>query len=264
MAVYALFNNEAREVLIGLFESGEQRLDFRHINIKDKQVIASAERGFCAIYHILERGENLSISYEIEGGGEKMIGPSAGLAFALALFEELTDKDLSLAATGEISNGTRNAKVLPVEFIPEKLTAAIDALSRNQGGIIFYPYENDKDVTEELRKDAYEKGIILGPVRTLAEAVEVLTQNKGKENSSQNDKDDEEDKVRRVNPILLVFLSIFFAYLGGAFLMQFIETCSMPKEIRSLAPIIYPWVEIPLKIKVKPSNREDQIFPVVS
>ena len=67
MAVYALFKNEAKKVLVDRFEPGEQRLDFRTINITDKQAIGSAERAFCAIYHILKRSENLCVSYEVEG-----------------------------------------------------------------------------------------------------------------------------------------------------------------------------------------------------
>jgi len=253
MPVYALFSNEPRKVLIERFLPGDKRLEFLPLNLVDEQLINSAKTGFYATYHILERSENLCISYEIEGGGEKKKGSSAGLAFAMALLEELKHKKLSIAATGNISDGTKNARVLPVELIPEKLASGIAALSANECGIIFYPYENDMEVTEEIRRTAHENGIVFKPVKTLAEAVKAL--------EPKNNNSNEGDKVRRVNPLMFIFLLIVFIYLGGVLALQFIDPCSIPKEIRTITPVIYPWLEnTSLGLKVTPPGYEDEIF----
>jgi len=263
MAVYALLKSAARKVLIGRFEPGEQRLDFRPFNITDKQAIASAERGFSSIYQIMKRAENLSISYEIEGGGEKIIGPSAGLAFALALYEELNGQGLSLAATGDISDSTKNARVLPVEFIAEKVAVGIAALSETGGGTIFYPQANDNTVTKDVRDIAKEKNVVLKPVKTLAEVVKAIAPDERAGNQSGNHENNRKCRVRQLNPTLLIFLLIFLLYLGGAFITQFPETFRMSREIRHLSSIIYPWTKTPLRIKVDPPSRDRKIYPVL-
>ena len=262
MAVYAIFDKEARRVLIEPFQGGRERLKWIPIDIEDPLLVASAERGFYAVYRILERKDNLCISYEFEGGGEKIIGSSAALAFDLALLEELEGLDLRIAATGDISDSTRSSKILPVEMIPEKLNSGINALSEAGGGIIFYPHANEDDVTEELRKQADAKGIILRPVKTLAEAVAALVEihPKRKEAGSEPEQQTGRDrsmfpgsgaaslgrKFRRGAKLLLVLLVL----IVGAISLVFVAHVSRGVDDSFLT------------LRVRPSAREGQVLPL--
>ena len=92
-----------------------------------------------------------------------IVGPSAGLMFALAVVDKLTPGDLTggrfIAGTGEI---TPSGEVRPIGGIPWKLRAARDA-----GATVFLvPAENCAEAREKA-----PDGLELVKVATLAEAV---------------------------------------------------------------------------------------------
>lgn len=79
---------------------------------------------------------------------------------------------LHIGATGCVGYTTENwRKVTSVGHIQEKLQYAIDHLD---GGMIFYPQDNDAEVPDGIKQDAQQRGIILQPVRDLDEVREVL------------------------------------------------------------------------------------------
>lgn len=103
------------------------------------------------------------LDIEIDAGG--IGGPSAGLAFALDIVDELGDEDLSrdrtIVATGELD---LEGNVLPIGGVTQKAIGARDA-----GADIFLVpdanFEEARDAVDDLR---------VVPVSTFAEALEVL------------------------------------------------------------------------------------------
>ena len=103
------------------------------------------------------------LDIEIDAGG--IGGPSAGLAFALDIVDELGDEDLSrdrtIVATGELD---LEGNVLPIGGVTQKAIGARDA-----GADIFLVpdanFEEARDAVDDLR---------VVPVSTFAEALEIL------------------------------------------------------------------------------------------
>ncbi|HXV34035.1 MAG TPA: S16 family serine protease [Gaiellaceae bacterium] len=103
------------------------------------------------------------VDIEIDAGG--IGGPSAGLAFALDIVDELGDEDLSrgrtIVATGELD---LEGNVLPIGGVTQKAIGARDA-----GADVFLVpdgnYEEARDAVDGLR---------VVPVSTFAEALDVL------------------------------------------------------------------------------------------
>ncbi|MCI8336246.1 MAG: ATP-dependent protease, Lon family [Peptococcaceae bacterium] len=111
----------------------------------------------------LMTGEDLSkydVHINVVGGGN-IDGPSAGVAFTLAIYSAVTGKRLrqDVAVTGEIS---LQGDVKPVGGIPEKLYGAMQAGMKT----VLIPKENEKDVPADLQ------GIQVVPVETIWQAME--------------------------------------------------------------------------------------------
>jgi hypothetical protein len=105
-------------------------------------------------------------------------GPSAGLAFFIRFMEHLLATrnvrvvSFSVAATGELSDHTDNAIILPVKFLPEKISAALTVLK--SGDKVFYPQGNQDDIGDELRRKAGSQKIELVPVATAEQMAEII------------------------------------------------------------------------------------------
>lgn len=104
----------------------------------------------------------MKVTFALSGVG----GPSAGLAFALAIVDRLDGSDLmkkrSVAVTGEIdSDGTVGA----IGGLPQKMASAV----RDGSRLMLIPRENCP-----LNPDVIPAELTVVPVRTLAEAVDVL------------------------------------------------------------------------------------------
>lgn len=108
-------------------------------------------------------GEDLGkydVHINVVGGGN-IDGPSAGVAFTLAIYSAVTGKKIrqDVAVTGEIS---LQGEVKPVGGIPEKLYGAMQAGMKT----VLIPKENEKDVPADLQ------GIQVIPVETIWQAME--------------------------------------------------------------------------------------------
>ncbi len=108
-------------------------------------------------------GEDLGkydVHINVVGGGN-IDGPSAGVAFTLAVYSAVTGKKIrqDVAVTGEIS---LQGDVKPVGGIPEKLYGAMQAGMKT----VLIPKDNEKDVPADLQ------GIQVIPVETIWQAME--------------------------------------------------------------------------------------------
>lgn len=107
------------------------------------------------------------VDIELDSG--RVSGPSAGLAWTLAVIDELTDGDLNggkpVAVTGEIAP---DGSVLPIGGIAQKLVTV------QRAGIerFIYPSATDADEVAELRRRADDVELI--PVANVDEAVAAL------------------------------------------------------------------------------------------
>lgn len=115
------------------------------------------------------------ISYDLLGlpNDRGVTGESGGLAFALALATHLYgDNTRPIAATGEIVASPDGGPVVAIQGINEKLHAAIDQLPAD--GLIFYPKENDFEVSTKARQQAIDKGLTLHAVESVEQALDIL------------------------------------------------------------------------------------------
>ncbi|MBW2186398.1 MAG: hypothetical protein JRG71_08380 [Deltaproteobacteria bacterium] len=100
-------------------------------------------------------------------------GESGGLAFALALATHLYgDNSLPIAATGEIVASADGGPVTSIKGINAKLGAAITLLPED--GLIFYPKENEFEVSTKVQQQALAKGLPLHAVESVEQALNIL------------------------------------------------------------------------------------------
>lgn len=115
------------------------------------------------------------ISYDLLGlpNDRGVTGESGGLAFALALATHLYgDNTLPIAATGEIVASPDGGPVTSIKGINAKLKGATEQLPA--GGLIFYPKENDFEVSTKARQQALDKGLTLHAVESVEQALDIL------------------------------------------------------------------------------------------
>ncbi|MCB9387689.1 MAG: hypothetical protein H6517_07690 [Microthrixaceae bacterium] len=109
------------------------------------------------------------VDVEIDSGS--VTGPSAGLAWSLAIIDVLTEESLTegrdVAVTGEILG---DGSVGVIGGTAQKTATVI----RNGVDTFLYPADTPEDEQEEMRRIAGDD-LELVPVATLAEAVEYLT-----------------------------------------------------------------------------------------
>ena len=108
-------------------------------------------------------GEDLGkydVHINVVGGGN-IDGPSAGVAFTLAIYSAATGKKIrqDVAVTGEIS---LQGDVKPVGGIPEKIYGAMQAGMKT----VLIPEENKNDVPTDLA------GITVVPIATIWQAMD--------------------------------------------------------------------------------------------
>lgn len=125
--------------------------------------------------------------FDFKGGvfRERATGRSAGLAFALKFAQRIIEENggkkmhFSVAATGEISD-VEDAYIVEVDLINDKFRAVSKHLKA--GDVLFYPKRNEElsddkkiePIDPEERKKLEDDGILLYPVSTLAEAIDIL------------------------------------------------------------------------------------------
>jgi PDZ domain-containing protein len=138
---------------------GDKTLD---ITVKTVQNPRDSERAFLGV--VISDDADVKLPIDVDFNLGNVGGPSAGLAFALDLHEELgkdIDRGRRIAATGEI---TLDGKVLPVGGIKQKTIAA-----RESGMDLFLvPGEN----AAEARR--YADGLRIVPVDSFQQALREL------------------------------------------------------------------------------------------
>lgn len=117
----------------------------------------------------------VDLPFEIGISTADIGGPSAGLAFTIAILDELTDGSLTgrgkVAATGTINeDGTVGA----IGALPQKAVAVRDA-----GVTLFLVPSSQSDAEIEQARTAAGSGVRIVPVATLADALKALADNGG-------------------------------------------------------------------------------------
>jgi hypothetical protein len=143
-------------------------------------VTYSARRAAGAVYEVV-RNYNPEIGPLVAGfdftAKFQVTGESGGLAFAVALAKRLLNKDPGpVAATGIVESSHNGGPIKRVRGIEAKLEAAGVVLPF--GGWIFYPEENENEISVELRNRLISKGLNLYPVSSVAQTIEILFANK--------------------------------------------------------------------------------------
>ena len=186
METYALFGDQsASRILYEFFnpDPGDDPVRLAFPDIEDIQVRNSARNGCLSAYHILSRtnyihrGKGFFPSCQFADASANLHaqGDSAGLAFCLKFVQEVyglsigKTLDYAIAATGVISDGTREARIERVEGINPKLSAAVDLLEA--GDRVFFPAANEPDIEPDINQKAADKGIRLVPVSTVEQAI---------------------------------------------------------------------------------------------
>lgn len=190
MPIYSLFNDKTFSHIKFDFLTVGERENVDRIQIKcffsDDAVINSAEKGIWSVYnrlagrHLVHSGKKYYIVCEFDSDdvNKKVTGSSAGLAFALQFVQEILriEKNYtigySIAVTGAVSDRTGRAKVQKVDSITEKIETAIQILKA--GDKIIFPEANQIEVEESLRRKIIKKKIILCPVQTVDQALDII------------------------------------------------------------------------------------------
>jgi len=139
----------------------------------------SARRAAETVYHVLKKHgseiEPVVVGYDLQGlpAGVPVTGESGGLAFAIALARRILGQNPGpVAATGEIRSSHGDGSVGPVNGIPAKLRAAGRLVPEKSR--VLYPEANDPDIPDDLRRSLTEKGLVLHPVSSVKDALELL------------------------------------------------------------------------------------------
>ncbi|MBW2215601.1 MAG: hypothetical protein JRF34_00155, partial [Deltaproteobacteria bacterium] len=139
----------------------------------------SARRAAEAVYEVarqsLRHTEAVVVGYDLHGlpSGMPVAGASGGLAFAIALAKRVFKYDPGpVAATGEVKSGHEGGPIGAIKGIETKLKTAGTLLPEQAW--VFYPKENDGEISDTLRKSLVQKGMKLRPVSSVTEALEEL------------------------------------------------------------------------------------------
>lgn len=149
----------------------------------------SARRAAEIVYNWLEQsGKNpdrFVAGFDVQNADSSMTGDSSGLAFAVSLAAMFLNKSgVIVAATGEILEGQFPGPVGKVGGINEKAEAAVELLPH--GGVFLYPVDNDIELSDLVREQCMSKDLILHPVQSVAEALDLLfTTPAGREEKAQ-------------------------------------------------------------------------------
>ncbi|MCP4111840.1 MAG: hypothetical protein GY749_40990 [Desulfobacteraceae bacterium] len=214
--VWAMFSDRTASTVVmdEIAAAEDTDLKLVSVGIDNLQVKNSSEKAIRAAFKVLKRDKSDGIgkgySYEFSDL-ETVIHSSASLAFALKLVQKVKNIPFSLAATGVILDSSPVSPVERVDNINEKIIGAFRKLE--PGDRIYFPGENLSEISEENRKTANEKGIVLQPVKTVEDAVcKVLDRDTG---VSQNNVPGNQGSAIA----LFLLASVFFLILTSLFLI---------------------------------------------
>jgi hypothetical protein len=212
MEVFLLLDQDARPLKVyPLFGKGTKPVEVTAIGNVPAEVEKSFYRAAHATYNLLmKNGGKIShslLSFEIEEDTAKRIyGGSGALAFAIAAMYEMLGKQCKeiIGATGVIDAG--KGTIGKVGAINEKLSTVM--AHSPEVKVLFYPSQNDPELSPEVKQEALQRGIKLNAVKTLQDVQSVLFE-----------KDRRISRLaaasrRRVlvTAFIFVLLSIYFAY----------------------------------------------------
>jgi hypothetical protein len=165
-------------------------------------VTYSARRAAGAVYEVI-RDYRSDIGPVVAGFDFKanfpVTGESGGLAFAVALAKRLLNKDPGpVAATGIVESSHNGGPIKRVRGVEAKLKAA--SLALPSGGWVFYPEENENEISAELRSRLISKGLKLYPVSSVSQTIKILFANK------QFNKDKPGQRINVRKTVLMIFL----------------------------------------------------------
>jgi hypothetical protein len=176
-------------------------------------VTYSARRAAGAVYEVV-RNYKPDIGPLVAGfdftAKFQVTGESGGLAFAVALAKRLLNKDPGpVAATGIVESSHNGGPIKRVRGIEAKLEAA--GMILPSGGWIFYPEENENEISVELCSSLISKGLSLYPVSSVAQTIEILFAN-----SSHNKGNTVQQfyHKKRMSIPFLFFLVLILAFIG--------------------------------------------------
>lgn len=153
--------------LIRRHKPGEEvRLGVRNSNgLRTVVLRTRAEQGHPVIGVIIDQSANIKLPFPVKIRAGSVVGPSAGLAFALEIMEKLgqnVDRGQNVAATGELQ---LDGRVLPIGGVEQKTIEA----KRSHVDILLVPAG---DNAAEARKFAGSMRVI--PVNTFQQALHEL------------------------------------------------------------------------------------------
>jgi PDZ domain-containing protein len=125
--------------------------------------------GIGITYGVIQTVESIDPKYRVEIRAGSIGGPSAGLIFALELYDRFTEEDwtkgYNIAGTGEI---TPDGTVLPIGGVVHKVSGA----HREGADLFFVPYQNAE--AAEGRAEWLRTDMRIVPVGSLQEALDYL------------------------------------------------------------------------------------------
>lgn len=133
-----------------------------------------------AVYSVYQRidpgkiGIRQVVAFDLEGCTTRPItGNSGGLAFAVSAAKHIFSHDPGpVAATGHVRSSHDGGSVGGIKGLEAKVRGAIQKLP--PGGLILYPTENEKEISDELRREVADIGLQLYSVSSVLEMLEML------------------------------------------------------------------------------------------
>jgi PDZ domain-containing protein len=164
------------ELTVIPYKAGATTLDVTKAEKRTVQLMANADEPTRPIIGFIPADtRTVSLPFEVKISTSDIGGPSAGLAFALALLDELTSGNLmgtsQVVATGTISN---DGSVGAIGALEQKAVA----VKASGADLFLVPAGQSADEMERARKAA-GSGVKIVQVATLDEALEVLRANGG-------------------------------------------------------------------------------------
>jgi hypothetical protein len=138
----------------------------------------AAQKAVHAVFHLVQKRnipvQPVNAGFDLAGKScpdAGLAGQSGGLCFALAFAKKLLKLNLpDIAATGILSS---DGRISAIKGIEAKLRTALTLLKENDR--IFFPADNQDQIPDDLITQIKDKTILLHPVTTLDQVMDILT-----------------------------------------------------------------------------------------
>jgi hypothetical protein len=234
----------------------------------------AAQKAVHAVFHLVQKRnipvQPVNAGFDLAGKScldAGLAGQSGGLCFALAFAKKLLKLDLpDIAATGILSS---DGRISAVKGIEAKLRTALTLLQENDR--IFFPADNQDQIPDDLITQIKDKTILLHPVTTLDQVMDILTDSivpdpgstpPGREKTNPGPLIDTATPNRR--RLVLLVLLLTAACLFAGFQIWGNKTdppAIMGPSVPESHDIPTPLEEKPLPFKTEPMNDTQQQAP---